>query len=483
MSLSARAAAIRGDDYQHAVGWYWACRALQDPDIETVSIEDPGGGSFDDVVVRRRSGRTQYIQVKSSTHGDVLVDQKWLLSPVTTKGRSPLQHFYETFLRLQASGLFTLELWTNRGFDSTNPFLGKLLDRKSERLQTPTIEGASPRSAVGREREAWARHLEIEHSELIDFLDCLAWKHTASEPSLLEQSKPLMELSALRFDAEAIKLGVGMVRSWVTDGRGPQSADDIRRAASEHGLLAREGTLLLAIHGIDREPLPGPPNIELDFVDLYKGEESFSRKQLEDPSKWDTEVRPAIENAARSLAVYPNRHVHIAGALRHPMWFAVGRSLPQVKKWVLSADQSNGEWRTDAQPDPVRPRLLAEISISQGTDLGFAIGLTGDPTRYVEEYIRSAGLTIGRLLVLGPPGEPGPASVPSDCWAMGWSRGAREIVRDAATTQAAPTIHAFFLCPAGIALMLGHQWNVMPRTIVYEFVGGSYVPTITFPGV
>jgi hypothetical protein len=54
MSLAPRAAAIRGDGYQHAIGWYWACQALDDPGIVFVSIEDAAGGYFDDVVVRYR---------------------------------------------------------------------------------------------------------------------------------------------------------------------------------------------------------------------------------------------------------------------------------------------------------------------------------------------------------------------------------------------------------------------------------------------
>jgi crotonobetainyl-CoA:carnitine CoA-transferase CaiB-like acyl-CoA transferase len=64
MGLRPRAAAIRGDDYQHAVGWYWACEMLADLDIDNVTIEEPSAGSFEDVVVRRRSGTTRYIQVK-----------------------------------------------------------------------------------------------------------------------------------------------------------------------------------------------------------------------------------------------------------------------------------------------------------------------------------------------------------------------------------------------------------------------------------
>lgn len=483
MVLRPRAAAIRGDDYQHAVGWYWACEMLVDPDIESVTIEDPGAGSFDDVVVRWRSGTTRYIQVKSSNYGNVVVDQEWLLAPATAKGRSPLQHFYDTCHALRSEGgTFTLELWTNRGFDHANPLLGELLDQKHDRIDTARLTGASPTSLIGTERDAWATHLGIGTAELAEFLAYMVWKQTGSELDWHQRAKPLMQLAGLRSDNEAVQLGVGIAHNWVTDGRGTQTTDDVRREVAQHGLLARDGTLLLAVHGIDYEPTPTQPNVELDFVDLYVGDDSFARKQLRNPTDWNDVIRPAIDGAAKTLAGYRVRHVHVAGALRHPMWFAVGRALPQVKKWVLSMEQVNSDWCTGADPEPIVPRRITDTDIGQGTDLAFAVALTGDPTNEVDAFIRTSGMPVGRLLVLGPPGKPGATAVPSDSWAMGWTRAAREIVRTEANTLNASAVHAFFLCPAGIALMLGHQWNVMPPTVLYEFVGNSYEPTITFPG-
>lgn len=483
MVLRPRAAAIRGDDYQHAVGWYWACEMLHDPDIDSVTIEDPSGGSFDDVVVRWRSGTTRYIQVKSSNYGRVVVDREWLLTAATAKGRSPLEHFYDTYLALRSDGrTFALELWTSRGFVHENPLLGELLDKKHDRIDTARLIGASATSQIGTERDAWATHLGIEVAELAEFLDCVLWKQTGSELDWHQRAKPLMKLSGLRSDDEAVQLGVGIARSWVTDGLGTQTTDDVRRKVAQHGLLARDGTLLLAVHGIDRDPTATQPNVELDFVDLYVGDDSFARKQLRNPTDWNEVVRPAIDGAAKVLAGYHVRHVHIAGALRHPMWFAVGRALPQVKKWVLSITQVNSEWSTDAEPAPIVPRRITDTDIGQGTDLAFGVGLSGDPSQDIEGFIRASGLPVGRLLVLGPPGDPGVTAVPSDAWAMGWTRAAREIVRAQSKTLNSSTVHAFFLCPAGVALMLGHQWNVMPPTVLYEFVGTSYEPTFSFPG-
>lgn len=162
------------------------------------------------------------------------------------------------------------------------------------------------------------------------------------------------------------------------------------------------------------------------------------------------------------------------------MWFAAGRSLPQVKKWTLSVDQVGGTWRTDEDPEPIDARVLTDVSIADKSELAVGLGLTGDPSRDIERFVRTSHDRVGRLLVFGPEGEPSSTSVPSGAWAMSWARSVRNQARSAATD--AKHVHLFFLCPAGVALMLGHQWNLMPTTTLYEFAGGTYHPTLSLPG-
>lgn len=483
MTLPARAAAIRGDDYQHAIGWYWTCRMLHDPSIDSVTIEHPSGGYFDDVVVRRHQGHDTYIQAKSSNYGNVVVDRAWLLGAATPKGRSPLQHFFATYLALNETGRqFSLELWTNRGFDNANPLLGKLLDQKSDRIDVDKMLQSGGKSDIAAERQAWAEHLGVGPEALGVFLGNVSWKQSGSEIDLRDHAKPLMELAGLRSDDDAVTIGMSVVRGWVTRGAGPRTADHARREIADHKLLALDGTLLLLVNGIDHESTPTPPNLTLDFVRYFRGEDSFSRKLLHDPADWDAVIRPAFDDAARTLATYRVRHVHISGALRHPMWFAAGRAFPQVKRWTISMDQLGTTWNTGVMPEEVEPRFLASEELGQGAGLGFAIGLTGDPTEDVVNWIRRSGAAIDRLIVLGPQAKPSPTSVPAGEWAMGWSRTAREIVRDEVRAVGADRVHVFMRCPGGIAMMVGHQWNVLPTTTVYEFADGHYQPTITFPG-
>jgi hypothetical protein len=480
VNLPARAAAIRGDDYQHAIAWYWVCRALDDPNIDSVSIEDPSGGHFDDVVIRHRTGPDIYWQVKSSNYGNVVVDEAWLTTTGTGANRTPLQHFYATWNSLCASGRpFELGLVTNRGFDNAHPLLGGLRDLKSESLAVDKLRDAGRRSKIGLARSRWAAHLGIPETDLLEFLAAVRWKTGGAESDWDRQSSHLMRLAGLLADAQAVTVGKAMVRGWVTDGAGPQTRDDIHRQVASRGLLARAGTLVFAVHAIDRQPTLTPANVEVDFVELYDGVDPFSRVQLRDPADWKSRVTPALQSAARDLETFATRRVHVIGSMRLPLWFAVGRMLPDVRGWVLSLDQRADEWRTDVAPQQVTPRVLAEIEIAAGTDLALAIGLAHDPTRDVEHYVRETGHPIGGLLVLGPETEPGPHAVPNANWAVGWVRAARERARRAVAEINAQRVHLFMACPAGVALVLGHQWNLMPRTTVYEHLRPGYAPTIT----
>ena len=240
MSLSRRAAAVRGDDFHHAVAWLWVCRMLHAPEtILTVSVEDAEGGAFDDVVVRRRVGGNVFIQAKSSNYGNKIIDGDWLLTAAAPGGKSPLRRFYDTYLRLSESGeRFTLELWTNRGFDHVNPLLGGLLDQKHDKIATDQMLAAGTRSAVGKERDAWAGHLGASVADLARFLDTVRWKQTGSELDVREQAKPLMRLAGLRSDDGAVGIGINVVRGWVSDGLSARTAADVGRCVAEMGLAA-----------------------------------------------------------------------------------------------------------------------------------------------------------------------------------------------------------------------------------------------------
>jgi hypothetical protein len=478
VSLPPRAAAVRGDDYQHAVGWVAACEALCDPDVQSVSVEDADGGHFDDVVTRRRTGPDTFIQVKSSNSGNVIVNSSWLLTPATASGSSPLQHFCATWSGLTAAGRpFQLILLTNRAIDHQDPILGDLRDLITNQVRVDDLRSRTAGSKAGKERRQWAAHLGVTEEELLSFLGQVIWRHADSEPGWDEHARLLMRQAGLRTDDEAITIGKALVRSWVTSGAGPQTRDDIRRQVADRNLLARTGTLTLAVHAIDHQPAAAPANVELDFTALFDGDTPFARRQLKDPANWQRVIMPELRNAARALEAYGPRRVHITGSMRLPLWFAVGRELPDVRQWALSLDQHGQQWRT-SPAEEVTTYTITEIAIGQGSELAVVAALTHDPTAEVRAYLRDAAIPVAALLVLGPPGEPGHQSVPNGQWAAGWARTARDQARNAARTHGTQRIHLFIAAPQAIALTLGHHWNLTPPTTVYEHQPPGYFPAI-----
>jgi SMODS-associated and fused to various effectors sensor domain len=485
VNLPARAAAIRGDDYQHVIGLYHACRALGDPDIESVSVEDSSGGAFDDVVIRMRpeSGqRHQYIQVKSSNYNNQVVNEDWLLKAQTRKGRSPLQHFHDTWSRLIAlNDPHVLTLMSNRNFDHDDPLLA-LIDNGTNRISRATLDNASPKTDIGKAVARWAGHLGVDAEELKKFVTEVRLERGEGDQSWEARCRPLMKDAGLRDDAEAVTVGRAMVHGWVTSGAGPRTRDDIRAEITSKNLLARGGTLVLAVHAIDRVPTADLPNITVDFVDLYPGAEAFQRRQLTDPSAWNSQVLPRLAAARDELCTFKSRRVHIVGSMRLPVYFAIGRTLPDVGRWVLSVDQRGQEWTTDANRRTAELSVLADERLSDQGDLAVALALTHDPTNEVRIKIEGAERPTQRLLVLSSPGGPSQTSVEDPGWAADWVSQARECVRAAVDIVTDRHVRLFLACPAAVAMFAGHQWNLVPTTTVYEHQNPGYEPTMILPG-
>ena len=479
--IPARAAAVRGDNYQYAVAWEYVCRALTDPGIDSISVEDAGAGQFDDVAARRNDGRPdEYLQIKSSNSGDKAVTDDWLTTATSKAGRSPLQHFHRTWTLLNTAGRpFQLTLLTNRGFDHEHPILGALRDNYDSHIRVHDLRAASPTSATGIRRDAWAAHLNVNRDELLQFLAAVRWEQSGSEASWRDTAKPRMQLAGLRDDDEAVEVGIAIVRDLVMRGAGLQPTDELRRAVDQRNLLASSAQLTLAVNAIDR-PAPHIAQVTLDWVDRFADDNPWRRFRTTDPTDWTTLFPTDLARARRSLEAYRARRVLITGASRLSTHFAIGHELADVRRWVLVVDQRGQEWTTDASPEPgVSADVLSRRTLATGTDLAVGIALTNDLTNDIMTHVRDHDLPVDSVLILGPDGAPSPAAVPSNAWLTAWTRNARDTIRRA--TRTADRVHLFMSAPASAALMLGHSWNAIPApATVYDFDGRAYFPTFQF---
>jgi SMODS-associated and fused to various effectors sensor domain len=487
--LPARAATLLGDDYQHIIGLYQALKVVDDPELDTVHIEDAAGGAFDDVVVRptgaaASAGRPmRCIQVKAGVYNNVVIDNKWLTAKKTAKGKSPLQHFHATWCALVAAGEpFEMEMYTNKNYDHDDLLL-RLLNSESRKIPREKLDGLAPAGRAAGQLAEWAEHLKISAEEAKSFLTAVTFRHGEEEGSWAERCSHLMRLAGLRGDAEAVDAAHKVVRNWVRTGVGPRNANQILDDLAAHGLLARGGELLLTISGIDTVNTPYRPNASVDFVDLYADTDPFSRRQLDDPSDWVANVARQLETAKSDLLRFDVRRVRLVAAMRLPMYFAVGRVFSRVGNWVLVTEQRGQDWATDVDPQAAEVDAQFHDLPGEIADLAVTISLSLDPAPDVIEHVGAAGLPISRLLRLSTPDGPAQDSVSGPPWAASWVRSAREQIRTAAREMHAQHVHLFISAPAGLAMFLGHDWNLMPTTTVYEHLGfDGYTPTITLRG-
>ncbi|MFD3948008.1 SAVED domain-containing protein [Streptomyces sp. NPDC058579] len=87
--------------------------------------------------------------------------------------------------------------------------------------------------------------------------------------------------------------------------------------------------------------------------------------------------------------------------------------------------------------------------------------------------LREQIIPASRLLILTPPAGPKDRSVLDSHAANALAVGIRDALRRPARTH--PRIHLFLACPMGLALLLGHRWNRLRPTVVYEDVGTADV--------
>ena len=101
--------------------------------------------------------------------------------------------------------------------------------------------------------------------------------------------------------------------------------------------------------------------------------------------------------------------------------------------------------------------------------MAIAIEVATQMTSDVEGFLREQNIPVDRLVVLSPPTGPRDNSVAGSEQACALAVGLRDAARRTARNHA--QVHLFIAAPMGLALLLGHRWNRIAPTIVYEDVG------------
>lgn len=470
---------LAGDDYQHLVTWNEVLLALRpDSDAETITVEARDAGNVDDVVIAYRSGRIKYTQVKHAVGARTPVGTEWLTAPSRSGGPSLLQRFHKSWRNLaSADHQPDMRLITDREVDPGDEAM-LCLDRRTERL---VPEFGSPR--VQTAREIWAGHLGIDPGELLAFLACLRFMTGRPLAAEAERADTLMWSLGLNTGQAALDSALGLVRDWVQERERTIDIPTLReRAVDRVGRRSDPGAVLI-IEAIGDDPHPEDADAHVRFVERYVGDEPNLRRELLDPTDWQSVVGPELQRAANDLRARDRHRVVVRGALRLPTWFGAGAALRHVHGFTVAASQQGHLWASDTA-NSSGPLVEAHVSMpAAGPDIAIAVGIATDPTVGFERFVASEGLPVGRIAVVLPRGGAGPESIPDGPAAATMAVAIRDEIRKLLEEGGEEHIHLFLAVPGGLALLLGHRWNALRPTTVYEHlgVGRGYVRTLEIP--
>lgn len=467
---SASGARLAGDDLQHLIGWYHLLRMLRPENrIMSVTLESRGAGNLDDVVIEYSDDHADYYQVKAAVSAETALNSDWLLAS-GERGHSILQRFHSSWLLIRKRGIpAQLEFVTNRSLDPNDPVL-QARDRRG--FLADRLRRAPAGSPAAKGRAAWAEHLGVSEEELCDLLDVLRVSTDAIESNWRMHVTDVSQGLGLKTDEASIRAGIAQVREWIKGSAKARVADDVHQAIRELRLEHTEPYAVLIIQALERFETTDTVTT-LDWVDRFAGDSDRTRRGLRSPVDWNEVLLPELQETARRL-IQANRRILIRGEMRLPVWFAAGTALTEVAGARPAASQHGEIWSSeDNGAEQPQVLVMDERPVGDGADLALVIAVSTDITATVRSYLQRRP-EVGTQLTLSLAPGPDRRRIGSGAEAMSAAVALRDRIRILTDERHPPTLHLFLAMPGGLALLLGHLWDRMPPTQVYEDMIDGY---------
>jgi hypothetical protein len=212
----------------------------------------------------------------------------------------------------------------------------------------------------------------------------------------------------------------------------------------------------------------GVCGVPIDWVDRFETSSEFTKRRPLTPSTW-AQLQEDIEAAPAHL--HGSTAISVTGSLRLAPAFLTGTAFRMVTGADLAVLQRGQLWSTSDTYDTDCDPTVEEHDVDQGEDLAVGINVTVRPQDFLKDvldHLREQNTPASKLLILTPPAGPKDGSVPDSQAANALAVGIRDTLRR--PTRTTPQIHLFLACPMGLAVLLGHRWNRLRRTVVYEDV-------------
>ena len=461
---SSSGARIIGDDLQHLVAWYCCLKAIAEPDkISSVEIEAANAGSFDDVVVTFANGEKKYIQVKAAVSNESLVSVEWLIQnpkPSASTGSTPpslLQKFYRSWVKFGRPQK-GLELVTSRLIDSSDVLLQQL-DRYSTLGLAFQYESNVKLDA---EKVKLKDHLNCSESELWGFLNALAIRTGQNEREWLSKIADVAIGAGIRYDEDAVSIGLNWIREWVKTTRDARTSKEITEAVAKIGLRSEVARELIVIQGLQKENADEATHV-LDWTNRFRGDKASNRRGMIVSDDWTGFLTDALSELRDALVLKRSQRVLVRGSLRLPCWFAVGAALSGSSGFDLAIEYRNAVWAPSLNRiTSQKVNIVIDEKLGDGPTL-LVMAISTNRTEDVKKTLDSP--CFGRIITLTFNEGPGQNLITGADHALSAAISARDWVR--ANIQNSD-VHLVLMAPAPFATFLGWVWDRMPKTIIYE---------------
>jgi hypothetical protein len=464
---SATGVRIAGDDYQWLHAWRTCMEIVHEqatgnttnPGI-AVGIEEPGVGNGDDVVRHRSQPPHAYIQVKYA------VDNRTPVGLTYLDDEKILRKLVATHQALTGSGTpVEMRLVTNR-LPDPNELLLKDRDGRDGRLLPRAAQGG-PNSDRAKARADWANAAGTDEETLLKFLESFHLDIGYDTDRLQQAVSLLMSANGLRSDPAAITLGTGWIQKEVIAGHRRLHLDDITGAIENLHLRTGEPWLTISIATVDHDPVADQAIAAIDWVDRIEGDNPFKKVIPAPPATWD-DLGADIQGLRQAIGLH--RRVLITGYFRQATGFYTGCELRAVYGYHIGHQQRDQLWTSDASASTFDLTTTTR-SLGDGPDLALIVNVSTDATPAVNRWLESQALPIGEVVSMTPTSGTGPNSVPTPEAAQSLAIAIRDTARHNGPRDG--EVHLFLAGPLGLSLLLGHSWNRVATTHVYEHLGGT----------
>ena len=461
-------ARIAGDRYQWLVAWQACLTVLLDAAGGTanpavsVGVEVDDAGNVDDVVIRRSRPPHSYKQVKYAVDNSTPVNGDYLTAASRTGGPSILRKIAAAWRLLTAAGEpVELAIVTNRAPDPADPLVSGRDSRT--RLLLPRAGEGGPASARGKARAAWAKAADLTETRLLELLAVLDFDLARDRMHLEENVKQTMFAAGLRSNDLALAAAADWVAEQVVAGQRELDLDAIQGAVSRLALRRGPTRTIVSVATLIPDRLADQAAYAINWVDRFDGPDAYAKRRPKAPATWQ-QLQADIEDIPARIGAAS--HVAITGSFRVAPAFTVGAALRMVTSTDIAVMQRGTPWPSDASyAAPVTPTSTA-YDIGQGQDVAIAIEVATPMTADVQTFLKNPANTRRSACRSRTPGGPRDNAVAGPGKACAQAVGLRDAARRAARGH--PRVHLFLAAPMGLAVLLGHRWNRVAPTIVYE---------------